>query len=258
MIASVIVIIASTSLIINYEDKNASKKPTNFSNIGLLLVPYFEPTDPNWKLVYDIADRYPGSIRYAIINPCSGPCDQVLSNDWQRVIQILKEKNVKTLGYIFDTDQSFENIDYYMQKTKIKTDGIFFDNEGNRDNYSGFKQYSDYVKSLDGLVFINPGFNYPHLKKYFNDKNIDMINLYEFESDKFHHINFDDSIYLDKVSVILGNISNKQEMKDLMFELSTRDVGIMYFYEDSYQTLPSFFEEMVKDTTFEILNNIEF
>ncbi|HEX5456842.1 MAG TPA: spherulation-specific family 4 protein [Candidatus Nitrosotalea sp.] len=113
----------------NYSNPDNSVKTKNHA-LGLVLVPYFDPADEDWQTIYSMADKYPGAIRYVIINPCSGPCDAPLSSDWQHAISILKSDGVKTLGYIFDNSQSIANIDYYMKNPKVPTDGIFFDNEG--------------------------------------------------------------------------------------------------------------------------------
>src|SRR5574338_32060 len=115
------------------------------NSLNLVIVPYFEPTSPDWQILYDQADRNPGVIKYAIINPCSGPCQEQLSPQWQQIISELKKRNIKTLGYIFDNFHIIENIDYYMKEPTVTTDGIFFDNEGTSDTIERFKQYADHV-----------------------------------------------------------------------------------------------------------------
>lgn len=217
------------------------------ANMGIIVVPYFETTSQDWETIYSEADKYPGTIRYVIINPCSGPCKEPLSADWQQIITKLKSKNIKTLGYIFDTFQSKENIDYYMIAPQAPTDGIFFDNEGTLDTIDRFRQYADYVHSLGGIVYINPGFNYSYIGNYLKEDLADVANMYEFESSKSHHIDIDDNIQSRQVSAILGNVFTTSEMKQMIYESSQDRIGIIYVYSDSYYQLPSFFSELVKE-----------
>ncbi|MFI5405484.1 MAG: spherulation-specific family 4 protein [Nitrososphaerales archaeon] len=217
-------------------------------NMQMIVVPYFVPEAPDWQVLYNEADKNPGIIKYAIINPCSGPCGDSLSPEWQKIISELKKRNIKTLGYIFDTAQSIENIDYYM-KAPVFTDGIFFDNEGSVDTVERFRQYADHVHSLEGIVYINPGFNYPHVIKYLNEGLADVANVYEFESSNSHHIEIDKMLQPRQLSVILGNVYDISEMKKMLSETSDAGIGTVYVYSDSYHELPPFFSELVKEIT---------
>ncbi|TBR11034.1 MAG: hypothetical protein EPO62_02430 [Candidatus Nitrosotenuis sp.] len=231
--------------------KNSSPaNPPNdpMTHMGVIIVPYFATTSQFWETIYLAADEYPGTIRYVIINPCSGPCNEPLSTDWQRIISELKSRNINTLGYIFDIFQSKENIDYYMVKPQIPTDGIFFDNEGTSDTIDRFKQYADYVHSLGGAVYINPGFNYPHVTNYLKEGLADVANMYEFESSKAHHISIDASLQPQQVSAILGEVFTVLEMRKMIYESAQAGVGTIYVYSDSYDSLPTFFSEMVRES----------
>ena len=215
-------------------------------SMQIIVVPYFVPEAPDWQVLYNEADKNPGIIKYAIINPCSGPCGDSLSPEWQKIIIELKKRNIKTLGYIFDTSQSIENIDYYMKAT-VFTDGIFFDNEGSLDTADRFRQYADYVHSLGGIVYINPGFNYPHVIKYLKEGLADIANVYEFESSNSHHIEIDNMLHPRQLSAILGNVYDISEMKKMLSETSDAGIGTIYVYSDSYHELPPFFSELVKE-----------
>jgi hypothetical protein len=219
------------------------------TTLGIIVVPYFEPTSSEWSSIYHYADLYPNTIRYVIINPCSGPCSEPLSKEWQDVIFILKSKGIKTLGYIFDNSQSIINIDYYMKNPDIPTDGIFFDNEGTKDNLAGFKQYADYVHTLDGIVYINPGYNYPHIVNYIKSGYVDITNIHEIEAEKSHYILANYHFHPSKLSVILGNISTTQEMKAKLSEMASNGIGTVYLYNASYYTLPPFFAEEVQSAS---------
>jgi len=224
--------------------------PNNFTELNdsmqIVVVPYFVPEASDWQVLYDEADKNPGIIKYAIINPCSGPCGDSLSPEWQKIILELKKRNIKTLGYIFDTSQSIENIDYYM-KAPVFTDGIFFDNEGSLDTVEKFRQYADYVHSLGGIVYINPGFNYPHVIKYLTEGLADIANVYEFESSNSHHMEINNGLHPRQLSAILGNVYDVSEMKKMLSETSEAGIGTIYVYSDSYHELPVFFSELVKE-----------
>lgn len=221
---------------------------TSDGNMHVIVVPYFETTNSDWQVLYDEADKNPGVIKYAIINPCSGPCGESLSPEWQQIISELRKRDIKTLGYVFDTLQSIENIDHYM-KAPIPTDGIFFDNEGSTYTIDKFRQYAEYVHSLGGIVYINPGFNYPYVGEYMEGGLVDVTNIYEFESSKSHHMEIDKSINPEKISAILGDVFSVSEMVRMVHETAEAGIGTVYVYSDSYYGLPQFFPELLKEVS---------
>lgn len=216
--------------------------------LGIVLVPYFAPTNNDWQTIYNLAAKYPGTIRYVIINPCSGPCDTPLSSDWQNAISILKSDGVKTLGYIFDNSQSIANIDYYMKNPQVKTDGIFFDNEGSSgDNSVRFKPYSDHVHQLGGIVYINPGYPYPYIANYLQNNLTDIANVHEPNLDQPHDISIPYNVSPSRLSVMLGNVSSASDMKSEIAKVAaSKDIGNVFIYENSYDSLPSFFSQEVQ------------
>ncbi len=216
--------------------------------VKIIVVPYFDPADPQWNQIYAVADEYPNTIKYVIINPCSGPCGTTLSDDWKKVISNLKNRGIKTLGYIFNTSESLENIDYYM-KSQVPTDGIFFDNESSTDNLKNFKQFSDYVHSLGGIVYINPGYNYPQVNNYITSGSTDIANIHELDSNKSEHVSINDQLPPTKLSVILGNVTSSDEMVSKLTELASKGIGTVYVYGDSYYALPPFFMDEVKQAS---------
>ena len=225
---------------------NTSATSTVQQTIGIVVVPYFGPNDPQWNIIFQQADRYPGTIKYVIINPCSGPCGTSLPSDWQNIISILKSKGIKTLGYIFDNSESFANIDYYMKASAVSTDGILFDNEGSSDNLVNFKQYAEYVHGLGGTVYINPGYNYPPVINYIKSGAVDIANIHEMESSKSQYILVNDDLAPSKISVVLGNITDVQEMKTKLTEIASKGIGTVYLYSRSYDSLPLFFAEEIQ------------
>lgn len=255
-IVIIIFVVGTTSSIItNFWPVNVignlpdiAKTPLMNTNLtmGIIIVPYFEPENPQWKTIYQLADRYPGTIKYAIINPCSGPCDVPLSDNWQQVISKLKNKNIKTLGYIFNNSESITNIDYYMKRPAIPTDGIFFDNEGSANNLANFKQYADYVHGLGGIVYINPGYNYPQVIDYVKSNMTDVADIHEFGIDKPDYITGNYGVPPSKISVIVGNVYNMSDMQTELTEIASKGVGIVYIYAESYYTLPPYFNEEIQ------------
>lgn len=221
---------------------------TENQTVKMIIVPYFDPYDSQWDKIYEAADKYPNTIKYVIINPCSGPCGDSLSEDWQRVISNLKHRGIKTLGYVFNTSESIKNIDYYM-KSSVPTDGIFFDNESSTDNLKNFKQFSDHVHSLGGLVYINPGYNFPQVDSDITSGSTDIANIHEIESDKSHHILINEELPPAKLSVILGNVTSRDEMVSKLTEVASKGIGTVYVYGNSYSTLPEFFSDEVRQAS---------
>lgn len=232
----------------NNMHENAMANMTENQTVKMIVVPYFDPYDSQWNKIYEAADKYPDTIKYVIINPCSGPCGDSLSEDWQRIISNLKHRGIKTLGYVFNTSESIANIDYYM-KSPVPTDGIFFDNESSTDNLKNFKQFSDHVHSMGGIVYINPGYNFPQVDRYITSGSTDIANIHEIESDKSPHILINEELPPAKLSVILGNVTSHDEMVSKLTEVASKGIGTVYVYGDSYSTLPPFFADEVKQAS---------
>lgn len=120
------IIIALSVFAFHYQVSGTVIHPRINDTMQILVVPYFSPTSYFWQTIYDQASMYPGTIKYVVINPCSGPCNTPLTQDWEDVIFKLKSENIKTLGYIFNTSENFRNIDYYLKDPQVPMDGIFF------------------------------------------------------------------------------------------------------------------------------------
>jgi hypothetical protein len=234
---------------------NKSATSTVQQTMGIVVVPYFQSSDTQWNTIFQEADRYPGTIKYVVINPCSGPCGTSLPSDWQNIISVLKSKGIKTLGYIFNNSESFANIDYYMKAPSVPTDGILFDNEGSSDNLANFKQYAEYVHNLGGTVYINPGYNYPQVTNYIKSGAADVADIYEIESNESQYILVNGSMPTSKISVILGNVTDVQEMKSKLTEVASKGIGITYLYSSSYDTLPPFFSEEIQSASITPIKN---
>ncbi len=90
--------------------------------------------------------------------------------------------------------------------------------------------------------------------KYLTSGSADVINFYEFEMDKSHHISLNCKIPPTKVSVILGNISTVSDMRIAIEETASKGVGIIYVHGDSYNTLPPYFAETIRIASITKLN----
>lgn len=246
----VISVIAFAILFVEYRDSSDSYvQPRLNGTIQIIIVPYFPPTSNTWHTIYDAADKHPGTIRYVIINPCSGPCGPSLSQDWQDVISNLKGRGIKTLGYIFNTSENFSNIDYYMKAPSVRTDGIFFDNEGSIDNLKNFEVYADYVHRLGGLVYINPGYNYSYIRNYLSSGAADVANIHEIASTNSSQISPNKEFSPWQISVIVGNVTGSQEMASYISQIASKGIGTTYLYSDSYGNLPSFFADEIQEAS---------
>lgn len=245
-----IAVIAFGALFLAYRSHSDSYvQPGAKGMMEVIVVPYFPPSSDLWQTIYDEADKHPGTIKYVIINPCSGPCGASLPPDWEQVISNLKSRGVKTLGYIFNTSENFSNINYYMKDPKVKTDGIFFDNEGSTDDLKIFKGYADYVHRLGGLVYINPGYNYSYVGEYLTSGAADVANIHEIASTNSSQISSNKEFSPWQISVIVGNVTSAQEADSFISQIASKKIGTAYLYASSYNDLPGFFSEEIRQAS---------
>jgi len=216
------------------------------TTMGIVAIPYFPPADLSWNTVFKQADAYPGTIKYAIINPCSGPCAEPLSQDWQNIIQKLASRGIISLGYVYYTEESLASIDYFMKDPATKTDGIFFDGEGAAEDLAPFRQYSDYIHGMGGIVYINPGYNYPPVKKYLNEGVADVANIYEGSLSRTIQISVPADISPEKLSVIITNANKEKDMQKALSEVAAKGIGNVYVTSKSYIALPSYFAKEIQ------------
>jgi len=243
---SVGVIFSIFTISLNVGIGRASAETTTATSMGIIIIPYFSPTSLSWNAVYQQAQTYPGTIKYVIINPCSGPCAESLSQDWQNVISNLKSYGIKTLGYIYYTKENLANIDYYMKDPPIKTDGIFFDKEGSSDNLVNFQQFASYIHNLGGIVSINPGYNYAPVIKYLTSGSADIANIYEAGASRINQMSVPSGIAPEKLSAIVKNVKSVSDMKSTVSEVAAKNVGNIYVTTKSYTTLPSYFSDEIQ------------
>lgn len=246
MLFAVLISASAFFLMYKHDISGLDIHPRINGTMQLLVVPYFGPTDPSWNVIYDEATEYPGTIGYVIINPCSGPCGEQMGQDWDGVISNLRDRGVKTLGYVFNTSENFSNIDYYMKNHAIATDGIFFDNEGSINDIENFKKYSDYVHNLDGIVYTNPGYNYTYVDNYVLSGAADVVNIHELGLADSGQIGQNKAIPPWKSSVIVGNVTDYRQMEMELADIANKGIGISYVYEDSYGKLPDYFPNEVE------------
>jgi hypothetical protein len=239
---SALLLLASFTIIWQQQIPTADASTT----MGIAAVPYFSPTSDSWNKIYEQADTYYGTIKYAIINPCSGPCAEPLSQDWQDVILNLKSRGILTLGYIYYTKESIANIDYYMKDPVVTTNGIFFDKEGSADNLTVFQQYADYVHSFGGTVFINPGYNYAPVANYLNSGAADVANIYEAGLPRLFQMSVPADVPPEKLSAIIKNVNKESDMKKAISQVAGKGVGNVYVTSKSYIALPPYFADEVR------------
>ncbi|KAF2705056.1 hypothetical protein K504DRAFT_449107 [Pleomassaria siparia CBS 279.74] len=146
--------------------------------MSILLPLYVYPTTGAWDPLYAAAKLHPDVEFTAVVNPCSGPCISLLP-DPVYLNEIPKLKafgNIRTLGYVATNytekglSQVLAEIDSYANwpkttnNTKMKVDGIFFDETPSvyeADRYQYLEVASQAVKNgsrfRDRFVVHNPG-----------------------------------------------------------------------------------------------------
>ena len=246
--ATMMVFVLLTTLSVVSASATAHAKSTE----GMLVVPYFSPTSSLWNTIYQQAIAHPGTIKYVIINPCSGPCSgTALSQDWQNVISTLKadDPGIMTVGYIYYTSESNSAIDYYMTNPTVKTDGIFFDGEGSTNHLTAFNPFASYVHSITvnshlGKVYINPGCNC-YSTGYLTSGAADMANIYENTVARLSQISLPAGIAPNQLSAIAKLANSCSRMVGAMQIVSSDGVGNVYVTGSSYTSLPSYFPNEV-------------
>jgi len=91
------------------------------------------------------------------------------------------------------------------------------------------------------MVYINPGHNYQQIINYIKSGAVDVTNIHEMESSKSHYILVNDNLPPSKISVVLSNITDVQEMKTKLMEIASK--GIVYLYSSSYDSLHHSFQK---------------
>jgi Spherulation-specific family 4 len=244
MLVGSIFSVLSLNLVNNYASATSGAK--------MIVVPYFSPSGP-WQIIYDSAKANPGAIKYVIINPCSGPCSNpgALSADWQRIVSNLNSLGITTLGYIYYSSESTSAIDYYMKNNPAgaNTGGIFFDKEGSQsaDNSIGFANYANYVHSLAGVVYINPGYNYKYVINYLTGSttagvpDANVANIYESGAARLFQMSIPAGVSSDHLSAIVKSERTCAGMASDISTAAGKGVGNMYVTVSSYSALPNYF-----------------
>ena len=122
---------------------------------------------------------------YAIINPQNGPGDK-LSNDYIDGIKLLKDHNIKVIGYVYTLygkrDPNIVKEDIYKWSSfyqEVGVEGIFFDETDNKiDSLEFYKDLTTYSKTHDfNFNILNPG--YTTHEAYINENVAELIVSYE-------------------------------------------------------------------------------
>ncbi|KAF1952798.1 hypothetical protein CC80DRAFT_478866 [Byssothecium circinans] len=146
--------------------------------MSILLPLYVYPTGGAWDPLYTAAKVHPDVEFTVIVNPCSGPCNGSLPDKYylNELPKLRTYDNIRTLGYVATnyTTKSLNKVlseidtyaswPYITNNTKIKVDGIFFDETPSTydaDKYKYLKTASQAVKNgkrfKDRFVVHNPG-----------------------------------------------------------------------------------------------------
>lgn len=108
-----------------------------------------------------------------------------------------------------------------------------------------FKPYADYVHHIGGIVYVNPGYDFAYVGDYLSSGEADVANIHEVDSNITNQLTSNNKFSPWQVSVIVGNISNSQEMQNDESEMAHKGIGITYMYADSYGGLPDYFADEI-------------
>ena len=133
-----------------------------------------------------------------------------------------------------------------MKIPEVRTDGIFFDKEGSSDNLADFMQYADYIHESGGIVFINPGYNYPAVIKYLDSGAVDVANIYESGLKRLFQMSVPAGVTPEKLSAIVKGVNKDVDLQKAISQVAEKDVGNIYVTSRSYTDLPPYFDKEVR------------
>ncbi|KAF2187159.1 hypothetical protein K469DRAFT_663197 [Zopfia rhizophila CBS 207.26] len=130
--------------------------------MSILLPLYVYPYAGAWDPLYSAAKAHPDVDFTVIVNPCSGPCQGSLPDQYylNEIPKLGTYANIRTLGYVatnYTTKElkdvlaeinTYANWPKSANNTKLRVDGIFFDETPSL--YDSFKY--DYLKTASQAV----------------------------------------------------------------------------------------------------------
>jgi len=162
-----------------------------------------------------------------IINPSNGP-GRSIDENYSNIIRQIKLKGFKVFGYVYTSygNRSRKtvqrDIDRYMQFYP-EIDGIFFDEVSNdirKFNY--YNQLSNYARSYNKMVILNPGTNIP--SQYFSiadfivtfEKDVSELTENDFNTDK------------DKSCFLIYGVKQQQDAYNTINLLKEKGIKCLY------------------------------
>ena len=176
---------------------------------------------------------------FVIINPNNGPGSNVDTN-FVFAIHSLKNNNFKVIGYVYTSygNRNISNIkldiDNYLNfYGNPNIDGFFLDEVSNNTNtFSFYQNITDYIKSKNKLVILNPGSDIPSDFFYLANKIIVFENSYGF----FINYGFPDyGMNLDKTcSIIYDTLPNQVSI--VISKLNQHGIDCYYILDGDNNT----------------------
>jgi hypothetical protein len=107
-------------------------------------------------------------------------------------------------------------------------------------------QYSDYIHLLSGIVFINPGYNYPPVIKYLDSGAVDVANIYESGLKRLFQMSVPAGVAPEKLSAIVKGVNKDVDLQKAISQVAEKGVGNIYVTSRSYIDLPPYFDKEVR------------
>lgn len=218
----------------------------NFIGSIIPIYVYPEPNNPEYKKLLDI---FVSKIVYVIMNPSNGPGNTADTN-FKSVMENLKQKNYKLIGYIYTkygirsiTDVINDIDTWYSLYPTI--DGIFVDevSSGSESIYYYTTLYN-YVKSKDqsDTVVLNPGV-VPDTK-YFEIS--DIIVVAEMDEKTFLEEWNAEKIKAEKSAILIYGVLNKDSV---IRKAISNNIAYIYITDENPNTwykISKYLQDIVK------------
>jgi hypothetical protein len=131
----------------------------------------------------------------------------------------------------------------------MNTKGILFDKEGSQitDNSVPFSKYSNYVHSLGGVVYPNPGYNYKYVINYLTGSttggipDVDIANIHEAGPSRIFQMSVPAGISPDHLSAIVKSENKCSGMVSDIPDVSSKGIANVYVTGSTYSSSSSYF-----------------
>jgi hypothetical protein len=216
---------------------NSTTANTTISKSIDVVVPTYFYDQDEWNSLYDIIDENASNKLILVINPDNGVGDGTDLDHYSDIIDTLKNKKQKTIGYI-STQYTQRNIDDIKDEIDDwlrlypNIQGYFLD-EIDRHEYEFYQDLYDYIKSKgDYYIVLNAGAKVD--SKYYDSA--DKVIVYENNLDEIDYL----ECVNDKDSAIIYGIDTKEDAENLLNTVKCDSL----FITDRYDYISSYFDDL--------------